>query len=197
MKKILSLFMLLLLCILAVACGAGKTTAPAKTTGQTTSQPVQNGTSGGTTASSSTPAGNESTQMLPEFLPAAPEGLTERVRYERGTEGFYIIKEYFDVKGKCLEEHYYAIDGELGVLDCKIVAYNTFDSEGRLIKSEGHYISNPYYAARETVLVIEAIEHEKFDYKVSDEDGNVKLYIKETKNAKGEVTREEYFTKGG
>ena len=45
--------------------------------------------------------------------------------------------------------------------------------------------------------MIEAIEHEAFDYKVLDEDGNITLYIKETKNANGDVILEEYFTKAG
>jgi len=131
------------------------------------------------------------------FWPEAPKKLKEVIRYEYSEDGFYIVKEYFDRKGNRLEEHYYNVDDTLGVLDCKIVAYNTVDKKGNLVKTEGHYISNPYHTTRETVLVIEAIEHETFDYKVLDEDGNITLYIKETKNEKGKVIREEYFTKGG
>ncbi len=150
MKKILSVFVLLLFCLLAAACGSNNS-----------------------------------------------KNLKEVVRYECGPEGFYIIKGYFDRKGNCLEERYYDIDSELDIIDCKIIAYNTFDKKGNIVKAEGHYISNPYYATPETVLVIEAIDHEEYDYKVVDEAGNVNLYIKETKNENGKVTREEYYTRGG
>lgn len=126
-----------------------------------------------------------------------PEKLTEITRYEYDSEGFYIIKDCYDRKGKLLEEYYYTIDGEIYSFDCTIKVYNTFDKKGNLIKSEGHYVSNPYHAIRENVLVIEAIEHEQFDYKVVNEDGNIELYIKQTKNENGQVTREEYYTASG
>lgn len=208
MKRILSLFMLLLLCIIAIACGNGQTTATLQTSGQTTAHATNNnststnnnntsGTTTGTTVAYTTRPNTVDPQQRPDVFPVAPDELTERVRYECGVDGFYIIKEYFDDNGNCLEEHYYTIDSELGILDCKIVAYNTVDAKGNLIKSDGHYIAHPYHAVRETVLVIEAIEHEKYDYKVLDENGNVTLYVKETKNANGKVTREEFFTKGG
>ena len=88
-----------------------------------------------------------------------PEKLTEITRYEYDSEGFYIIKDCYDRKGKLLEEYYYTIDSEIYSFDCTIKVYNTFDKKGNLIKSEGHYVSNPYHAIRENVLVIEAIEH--------------------------------------
>ena len=126
-----------------------------------------------------------------------PEKLTETTRYEYNSEGFYVIKDCYDKKGRLLEEYYYTIDGEIYSLDCTIKAYNTYDKNGNLLKSEEHYVSNPCHAVRETVLVIEAIEHETFDFKVVNEDGNIELYMKQTKNEKGQVTREEYFTRGG
>ena len=189
MKRILTVFILLVLCILMTACNGAQ--QPLQTEDQSTTE--------GSTASTSPnqPQNPVTPTKLPDFLPEAPKDLTEEIRYECGTDGFYIIKEYFDADGNRLEEHYYDIDGELGILDCKITAYNTVDKDGNLIKSEAHYIANPYHAIRETVLVMEAIEHETFDYKILDEDGNITLYVKETKNENGDVVREEYFTKGG
>ena len=189
MKRLLSVLMMFVICLLLTACN--ETQTPSKTEDQSTTESTTESTNGNNEQKP-----NTSTQ-LPSFLPEAPQGLKEVTRYERTGDGFYIVKEYFDDNGNRLEEHYYQIDGELGIFDCKIVAYNTVDTQGNLIKSEGHYISNPYYAARETVLIIEAIEHEAFDYKVLDEDGNITLYIKETKNANGDVILEEYFTKAG
>ncbi|MBR7161391.1 MAG: hypothetical protein IKD07_03160, partial [Clostridia bacterium] len=186
MKRIFTLFVLLALCVLLTACNG--TQQPSQTEDQSTSESPSSPTQ---PQKPVTPSG------LPAFLPTAPKELTEVLRYEYGSDGFYIIKEYYDEKGNRLEEHYYTVDGELGILDCKIAAYNTVDEAGNLIRSKGHYIANPYYALRETVLTMEAIAHEQFDYRVLDEDGNVTLYIKETKNASGDVTLEEYFTKGG
>ncbi len=133
----------------------------------------------------------------PEFLPTARKRLKEIVRYHYTDEGFYVIKGYFNWRGHLLEEHCYTIDDELCILDCKIASYNTVDKKGNLIRSQGHYISNPYYATRETVLVTEAIEHETYHYRVLNEDGNVELYIKETKNADGNITLQEYFSRTG
>ena len=126
-----------------------------------------------------------------------PEKLTETTRYEYNSEGFYVIKDCYDKKGRLLEEYYYTVDSEIYSFDCTIKAYYTYDKEGNLLKLEGHYLSNPCHATRESVLVFEAIEHETFDFKVVNEDGNIELYMKQTKNEKGQVTREEYFTRGG
>ena len=94
MKRILSIFLLLVLCMLAIACSKGETTTASQTTEQTT----ENSTTAGTTAASTTTQSTVAPQQRPEVLPTAPEGLTETVRYECGTDGFFIIKEYFDEK---------------------------------------------------------------------------------------------------
>lgn len=126
-----------------------------------------------------------------------PKTPTEATRYEYGSDGFYIVKECYDRKGNLFEEYYYTFDTEIYSLECTIKAYNTFDENGNLLKSEGHYVSNPYHAMRENVLMIESVQHERFDYKIVNEDGNIELYIKQTKNEKGQIKREEYYTAGG
>ena len=116
MKRIFTLFVLLALCVLLTACNG--TQQPSQTEDQSTSESPSSPTQ---PQKPVTPSG------LPAFLPTAPKELTEVLRYEYGSDGFYIIKEYYDEKGNRLEEHYYTVDGELGILDCKIAAYNTVD----------------------------------------------------------------------
>ena len=164
-KRMVSVFMVFLFCVLLTACANKEDLA--------------------------------SKSQYPEFLPTARKRLKEVVSYQCSADGFYIVKGYFNWKGHLLEEHCYAIDEDIYTLDCKIAVYNTVDKKGNLIQSQGRYISNPYHAIRDTVLVMEVIEDETYDCRVLNEDGNVELYIKQTKNANGKVTREEYFSPNG
>jgi hypothetical protein len=179
MKKILSVFIILLICTALVACGGAE----------------QGGTPGssGTSDTQQTGATTQPASKIPPAQPEKPEGLTERVRYECSEEGFYAVYEYCDARGNAVQEHYYAIDPELGILDCRILAYNTYDGGGNIVTSEGHYMQNPYYGTYDTVLTIQALHGMEYDYSVSDAQGNVQLYIKQSTDAQGRAVKEEYY----
>ena len=185
MKKILTFIMMLIIALSVFSCSRGGKT-------EQTTHGTQN------SAASSTAATTAPTvSARPSLYPDKPEGLEERIQYEYTDEGLYIVKAYFDGKGNPVEEHYYTIDSELGVLCCEIISYNSFDERGDLVFSEGHYVKNPYHSVKESVLTVKELDGIEYSYSVTDEYGNILMYIKVTEDSYGRSVKEEYYGMSG
>ena len=128
--------------------------------------------------------------------PEKPKNTTEKIQYMYLDGKVTIIKGYFDSKNNCVEEQHYTFDGKLNIFDCTAISYNTYNRKGELVEAEMHYKKNPVYFVKETVLNLEAIKDGKYDYKTEDSGGNILLYIKETKDGEGRVTKNEYYDAG-
>lgn len=181
MKKILTFIMTLVIALSVFSCSGGG----AEKTEQTTS------------GTHNTNASSATDPVRPSLYPDKPEGLDERIRYECTDGGLYIVKGYFDGKGNPVEEHYYTVDSELGVLCCEIISYNSFDESGDLVFSEGHYVKNPYHSVKESVLTIKELDGVEYGYGVTDEYGNIRMYINVTEDARGRSVKEEYYGMSG
>lgn len=193
MKKyiILSALALAVVCAVILMCHTGASGGAEGT--QSTAGSTQSSTSAQTAA----PADKPTAYVLPKPFPDAPEGCTESVRYDFGTEGLIMVKSYLDKSGFPVQEHRYTADSTLGILCPTAIAMNKQGNRGNVKEALIILTESPMLGLPSVALTAAESRKSGYTHELRNAEGAVLCYVNEQRDTLGRTASVKYYSRSG